>query len=114
MILILILSILSALLALGTVAVIACVGGAEPFEPCYACTPEAEEWADRALQIPYTLMPRQAAAVGDEALRARAHFLLIDHAAEILAFPEQDRERYAVRIVGYALNNWLRKQRVAA
>jgi hypothetical protein len=34
------------------------------------------------------------------------------HIGSMYEWPEDDMSRYAVRIVGYALNNWLRRQRL--
>ena len=89
-------------------------------------TPEAQWAADNAPAIPEALLPRLAEEAGIDALQHQAHIILTEcampprndprysgqitqaHVGSMHSWPEADRAKYAVRVVGYALNNWLR------
>ena len=91
-------------------------------------TPEAQKAAERAVQVPLAVLPRLAATIGAEELQAQAQVFLTEcalpprdqsgsdlsrecagaHAGAMWGWPENERLKYAIREVGYALCNWVR------
>jgi hypothetical protein len=90
-------------------------------------SPEATQAARKGVQIPLALLPSLANRAGTDKLETQALAILAecalpprDQAPSATAqvqpayvgsmhfWPEDDRQRYAAREIGYALMNWLR------
>jgi hypothetical protein len=88
-------------------------------------TPEAAKAAEKAVQIPLTMLPKLSDRVGAEALQRQALAILAEcalppqdldvssraagaHAGSMHLWPENERVKYCIREVGYALNFWAR------
>jgi hypothetical protein len=89
----------------------------------WASTPEALQAARNAIEIPKHLMSVKAAIAGDDELYAQALVILQEcarhrgggaHVGSMWRWPETERSKWAVREIGYCLNNYLRTRVVAA
>jgi hypothetical protein len=88
----------------------------------WLATNEAFYASVKAVQIPLFKLPQLANGVRAQELEAEAFCILWEcgsrftiprspsHLGSMWTWPEDDRERCAVRTVGYALCNWLRNR----
>lgn len=100
----------------------------------WVSTPEALRAAGKAIQVPLTILPKLSTLAGEDALRAQALVFLREcaltprdrglvrdyndrdlvpyvphgYVGSMHEWPEDERIKYAIRTIGYALNNWLR------
>lgn len=99
-------------------------GRVDSIEPHpWASTPEALQAARNAIEIPKALMSVKAAMLGDDELYATALVILQEcarhrgggaHVGSMWRWPETERSKWAIREIGYCLNNYLRTRVEAA